>query len=219
MKAPSVHRFGSLKRFIICKLKETNQCYATDRLVNCFAYHKNITCGIHEICPDRYWKQSLHIQISLNVSHFFLHCPGVQSFSGYCPATVLLYQAYQRWYSSVVNSSCINARVVNLGSFPYRQTLQKNPYLWLDHYILICYLRAVIVRCIISAGTLNKGLALIWENMSLHRNLDITKPLYSPVLLLRLRKHSVVWCFRWQEWRWIETKKLGQLFKVLMLCL
>ena len=121
------------------------QCH---RLVNCFAYHKNITSGIHEIRPDRYWKQSLHIQISLNVSHFFLHCPGVQSFSGYCPATVLLYQAYQRCYSSVINSSCVHARVVNLGSFPYRQALQKNPYLWLDHYILICYLRAVKVRCI-----------------------------------------------------------------------
>ena len=121
------------------------QCH---RLVNCFAYHKNITSGIHEIRPDRYWKQSLHIQISLNVSHFFLHCPGVQSFSGYCPATVLLYQAYQRCYSSVINSSCVNARVVNLGSFPCRQALQKNPYLWLDHYILICYLRAVKVRCI-----------------------------------------------------------------------
>ena len=121
------------------------QCH---RLVNCFAYHKNITSGIHEIRPDRYWKQSLHIQISLNVFHFFLHCPGVQSFSGYCPATVLLYQAYQRCYSSVINSSCVNARVVNLGSFPYRQALQKNPYLWLDHYILICYLRAVKVRCI-----------------------------------------------------------------------
>ena len=149
MKAPSVHRFsGRLKRYIICKLKETNQCNATDRLVNCFAYHKNITGGIHEIRPDRYWKQSLHIQISLNVSHFFLHCPGVQSFSGYCPATILLYQAYQRCSSSVINSSCVNARVVNLGSFPYRQALQKNPYLWLDHYILICYLRAVKVRCI-----------------------------------------------------------------------
>ena len=208
------------------------------RLVNCFAYHKNITSGIHEIRPDRYWKQSLHIQISLNVSHFFLHCPGVQSFSGYCPATVLLYQAYQRCYPSVINSSCVNARVVNLGSFPYRQALQKNPYLLVRPLYFDLLLassksalhqepqkirpyfdKAPLTPFQFSPGTLYKGLALIWENMLLHRNLDITKPLYSPVLLLRLQNHSVVWCCRWQEWRWIETKNLGQLFQVLMLCL
>ena len=98
------------------------------QLVKCFAYHKNVTCGIHNICPNRYRQQSLYIQVSLNVSHFFLHCPGVQSFSGYCPSTVLLYQAYQRWYSSVVNNSCIHARVVNLDGFPYRWALWK---IWL----------------------------------------------------------------------------------------
>ena len=209
------------------------QCH---RLVNCFAYHKNITCGIHEIRPDRYWKQSPHIQISLNVSHFFLHCPGVQSFSGYCPATVLLYQAYQRWYSSVINSSCVNARVVNLGSFPYRQALQKKSIplvrpLYFDlllasgnsalhqepQKIRPSFDKAPLTPSQFSPGTLYKGLALVWENMLLHRNLDITKLLYSPVLLLRLQKHSVVWCYRWQEWSWIEIKKLGP--TLLLLCL